>query len=388
MDQKSNGYVEDINALRCFAMLGVMLVHCGIFPFGAWGVWLFFVISGFAITRSLISDKSQCADNSLVMKNFFIKRALRILPLYIAYLLMISAYCALTGRPGFWSALPYLMTFTYNIAMSFGSDVISAPGVSHLWSISGEEQFYIAFPFLFVLLRRRHFVYCMAAILVLSPVFRAVLASGLDWYPQDITTIARRVKFFTPAHFDSFAAGSLIALATSGREVTGRQGYLALGVGIAALVLYLGVYAIIQSQVIGQLNLDAFRNLLSGEIAGNNREVFSYTAVWLASAGVIIAVLARLPIVTIFCRPRIFHHMGKISYGGYVYHGLVIEILTNFVPGINQGGFFDRFSYFVILLVLSMAAAWASYRWLERPFLKLKPTYRRDSAALERNAAG
>ena len=65
--------------------------------------------------------------------------------------------------------------------------------------------------------------------------------------------------------------------------------------------------------------------------------------------------------------------MGKISYGGYMYHGFVIEVLTHFVPGINQGGLFDRLRFFVILLVLSMAAAWASYRWLERPFLKLKP---------------
>lgn len=373
MEQNSKEYVEDINALRCFAMLGVILVHCAIFPFGAWGVWLFFVISGFAITRSLISDRSRCASHSIVIKNFFIKRALRIIPLYVAYLLMISAYCALTGRTGFWAALPYLMTFTYNLAISSGSDVISAPGVAHLWSISGEEQFYILFPFVFILLRRKYFVYCMVSILVLSPVFRALLAADFAGTTQDIASIGRRVEFFTPVHFDSFAAGSLIALATIGREVTRRQGYLALGLGVGALALYVGIYAIIQSQVIGHISVDAFRDLLSGVIAGNNREVFSYTAVWLASAGLIIAVLAKLPLISHICRPRIFHEMGKISYGGYMYHGFVIEVLTHFVPGINQGGFFDRLRFFVILLVLSMAAAWASYRWLERPFLKLKP---------------
>ena len=274
------------------------------------------------------------------------------------------------------------MTFTYNLAMSFDMQMLIVPGATHLWSISGEEQFYIAFPFMFVLLKRNQFIYCMLGILFLSPVLRAVLAGGIDGAVQDLEAVARRVKFFTPVHFDSFAAGSLIALVTSGREVTRRQGYLAFAIGTGALALYIAVYAGIQSSSVGGFGVDAFRDLLSGVVAGNGREVFSYTAVWLASAGLIIAVLAKLPFVTQLCRPRIFHAMGKISYGGYVYHGLALELLTWLLPPVNALGLFERLIFFLLLLALSIGAAAASYRWLERPFLKLKPTYGGESKAI------
>jgi peptidoglycan/LPS O-acetylase OafA/YrhL len=349
-------YVVEVNSLRCFAMMAVMLVHSGVLPFGAWGVWVFFVISGFAITRSLLMSGGSIG-------NFYLKRALRILPLYFFYLAVVGVYAATTGRTGYTESLPNLMTFTYNLALSFGVPAAaSAVGVPHLWSISGEEQFYIAFPFLFVFLPRRQFVACMVAIILVCPVLRWVLS--VTYEGTDPVALSDRVRFFTPAHFDAFAVGALISVATFRRIVSARIGGWCLAAGMAALVLYFGVYAWLQH--------GSLRNILSGHVAGQWREVFAYTAVWMASAGLLMAVIAKLPVVMWAVRPQVFKEIGKISYGGYVYHGLAIELVFAFTSLRNDGGILSRLAFFGCLFGMSMVAAWASYRWLEKPFLKLK----------------
>jgi peptidoglycan/LPS O-acetylase OafA/YrhL len=371
MDRKAGGYVEEVDALRCFAMVAVMMSHAGLLPIGWAGVWLFFVISGFAITRSLIADAASGAGAGRVILMFFQKRGLRILPLYLFYLGVVAIYSLAMDLPGFWSTVPYLATFTYNLAIAFGSPAVSAPGVVHLWSISGEEQFYLLFPLLFMFLSRRWFLIAMLALLVASPVLRWVL--GAYHHPGDASAAAAAVKFFTPAHFDAFAAGALIAVTTSGRALSRRQGYLALLSGVGALLLYVAAYVVLQSRAAGHIGVAAFADVVSGTIVGQHREVFGYTAVWLASAGLLVGILARLPALIALCRPRIFRWVGRISYGGYVYHGFVIELLTRLLPGSNTGSVFGRVGFLVVMAGLSIAVAAASYRWIERPFLKLKP---------------
>lgn len=370
-------YVKEVDALRCMAMTAVMLLHVGLLPFGWAGVWLFFVISGFAITSSLIADTDFGMSRRTILGHFYLKRALRILPLYVFYLVVVSIYTSWFHLDSFWSALPYLSTFTYNIAVALGSPVITAPGVVQLWSISGEEQFYLLFPFLFLCLRRKAFVFALFAILLFSPIARAWLAGSGEFSDPAIT--ARRVFFFTPVHFDSFAIGALIAFLTHGRSVPRTYGYVALVAGTGALAAYVASYATLQTGTNGFFGLASFHNIISGRVAGEYREVFAFSAIWMAAAGLLLAILARVPLIVAICRPRILHAIGRLSYGGYVYQGLVMEILSRFWPSSIGGTIGHKLVLFMLLYSASMALAYVSYRLLERPFLKLKP--RRPAAA-------
>jgi hypothetical protein len=72
----ASGYVSEVDALRCIAMTAVVLQHCQLLPFGWTGVWLFFVISGFAITSSLLGSDRIKHSRPLLVRNFYARRCL------------------------------------------------------------------------------------------------------------------------------------------------------------------------------------------------------------------------------------------------------------------------------------------------------------------------
>ena len=115
------------------------------------GVWIFFVISGFAITSSL-QTRDQTAGDWVSLKNFYVRRCLRIWPLYFGFILANVAVIIAIGRyHSLWS-LPWLASFTFNFEMIFASNwsLIDWPPFAILWSISVEEQFYLIYPALFL----------------------------------------------------------------------------------------------------------------------------------------------------------------------------------------------------------------------------------------------
>ena len=81
------GYISEVDAVRGLAVTGVIAIHCGILPFGWMGVWLFYVVSGFAVASSLFeSSRRNGTNNSSTIRNFYVRRALRIWPLYFLFI--------------------------------------------------------------------------------------------------------------------------------------------------------------------------------------------------------------------------------------------------------------------------------------------------------------
>ncbi len=166
--------IPSLDGLRTVSIALVIASHAvrnfgptAAYNIGDLGVRVFFVISGFLITGLLIAESEKSGRIDLL--KFYFRRTLRIFPPYY-FLLLILAALAISGRV-------HISLAQFVPVVSYASDYIY-PGtwdVDHAWSLAVEEQFYLLFPGLMVLLRtRRKIVWTLAAILVLCPIFRLI----------------------------------------------------------------------------------------------------------------------------------------------------------------------------------------------------------------------
>ncbi len=124
----------------------VLLFHQGLLPFGWVGVQIFFVLSGYLITRLLVEARGERLRSYL--RTFYGRRSLRIFPLYFAVILVcwlaLSAGISLNGVA---AGLPFAATYTYNLFHA-SSHFEHSKLITHFWSLCVEEQFYLVWPFL------------------------------------------------------------------------------------------------------------------------------------------------------------------------------------------------------------------------------------------------
>jgi peptidoglycan/LPS O-acetylase OafA/YrhL len=186
-------HVPALDGLRAIAVLMVLLCHFQlatphwiwrVLHQGGFGVYLFFVLSGFLITRILLSEKNKPA----YFRNFYARRTLRIFPLYYGVLAL-----------QFWVLLPifptpriladahyqgWLWAYGYNILTAVkGHFVFSSDWMwlGHFWSLAVEEQFYVVWPFIVLALGRETLLKLCIGIVALTPILRLVFyAAGAN----------------------------------------------------------------------------------------------------------------------------------------------------------------------------------------------------------------
>lgn len=203
-------YYPSLNGLRGVAIIMVVMSHLALswHPLylrcfdGGLGVNIFFVLSGFLITSLCL--KEQKTTGTLSLKNFYIRRMLRIFPvayLYLAVLFILDVIFHLQ-IPVF----QYLGAMFYVMDLSYFRRNHFTPEVSHYWSLSVEEQFYIVFPFI-LKKSRRVFYYAVLFIVLVLPL--------LCWLQELIKPLNEGV-FYLFTHivvkFQSIATGCLLAL--------------------------------------------------------------------------------------------------------------------------------------------------------------------------------
>ena len=168
-----DAYLPALDGLRALSILLVVASHLGlghIIP-GGLGVTIFFFISGFIITRMLLSENARCGAISLTA--FYVKRAFRLAPALLVYILLCLLSFAALGEPipllDITAAIFYAANY-YNVFHGWGGGAESP--LSILWSLAVEEHFYLAFPLLLLVMRRR----LGKCLLVLCALSLAVLA--------------------------------------------------------------------------------------------------------------------------------------------------------------------------------------------------------------------
>jgi peptidoglycan/LPS O-acetylase OafA/YrhL len=342
-------HFSSLDGLRCLSILPVIWHHStprplpGLLGKGPAGVDLFFCISGFLITTLLLRERAQ--TGGIQLRDFYARRALRILPLYYTLLCAYSVFAwflpaGAAPRAHFFRALPLYASFTANWFADFG---VAYPILfSFAWSLCIEEQFYAFWPWLVRRLTSSGALAAMTAILVCDALaergqFSAVLPQG-----------GLALKIVT-----SFAApiglGALLALLLdNARSFFWLR--LALGRSWSAPLAFAGVCALLiwpsAPLLAYQLGLAA----LVGACVIQERHGLSF------------ALEARAP-----------SYVGRVSYGLYLLNLTAIGTVRRLFPShAGSAGF-----VFLASFPLALGLAALSSRYLERPFLRLSSRFRR-----------
>ena len=349
-------------------MISVLALHLGLFPIGWAGVWVFFVISGFVITGTLIGrlDKETVVASAELYR-FYARRFRRIVPAYLLIIFISKMVPHYVTDANLFPALPYLLTFTFNIASSFDISMMANTRLEHLWSISAEQQFYIFFPACLIYLSREKFRNFLLFIVLLAPIFRLALGSYLSFTGWDDANAGMAVYLFPIGHFDGFAVGALIAmLYHSGVLTRTHARRLWLG-GFAACFVYLAVYGVLARMQFGAWS---GKNLVTMPLLGQGREAFIYSIVVCFSAACLTSVLTGSRIGLAITAPPPVRYIGKISYGCYLFHGLAIYMAATWFPNLFGKGIYGHAILFLPVLIATIALAALSFHLFETPIMR------------------
>lgn len=366
-----SGHVPALDGVRGLAVIIVIIHNAGWlggdssrFVLKLWaaltasgwiGVQLFFALSGFLITGILLDSLGRHG----YFRSFYLRRTLRIFPLYYAFvILMVFVAAPLAWDPEWTSRVranqwPYWL-YLSNWAQAFG---ISIPGMSHLWSLAVEEQFYLLWPVLAWWLGRRRLAGLSVAMILTGPFIRyALRAEGLPQETAYLLTIAR---------WDALAVGALLAAMM--RDATGRAQVAAwkgriTAVSVVALVALVvrqhGFHAedmpvqVIGQSLIGILSASLIAYAVHEGPAGLTALQRALSANWLRTA-------------------------GKYSYAMYIFHFPIHHALKRYAQPWEAATddslrIFREAGYLTLIFVLTFGAALVSWRLIEKPFLDLK----------------
>ena len=319
------GYVSEVDALRCVAMTAVVAAHCRLLPFGWAGVWLFFVISGFAITSSLLASDRMPHPKPLLLRNFYARRCLRIWPLYFLFVAAALIPAAIAGNSHVLAFWPWLVTFSFNYYYIFHySFPENCCWFGHLWTISVEEQFYVVFPFLFAFLSKRWLVAALWICIALGPTLRTLLTWWLDQLSRNDEDKLLIVYQFAAAHFDAFAAGALLALFRPFLALRLDLARVFMAVALAAAAAYTCVYLSINLSTLG-FHREAFRDMMFPRW-GNGQQIWIFSVIIALASALIALIFAGEGWLLNACRLKLLRPIGRISYGAYLYHSPVLYL--------------------------------------------------------------
>ena len=342
--------MPQLDGLRAYAVLAVLLHHlfeARVLPsvlslgWGTLGVRLFFVLSGFLITGLLIRARDEVEASGVprrvVLGHFYLRRALRIFPIYYLVLVLTLIW----GPPDAHEQLPWLATYTYNLWISH---LGRYPGYfSHFWSLCVEEQFYLLWPFVVMFAPRRHVPFWAVAMIVAAPVYRVLALIG------DINGVA--FYTLTPSSLDALGMGALLATCTHGRPAS-RVLEKRLRWGSTALVAASVLLWWQSPRLFKVLYETLLAMIFAWLVAGASRGFVGWARIGLQA------------------RPIVY--LGKISYGVYVYHLLMLYVVPFLFQKLGIALPDDEVARFLLYSGITIAVASVSWVAFEAPINRLK----------------
>jgi peptidoglycan/LPS O-acetylase OafA/YrhL len=372
-----NKRITELDGLRGIAILLVIIQHYlvipGVAPRSAlwyglvwfrlcWsGVELFFVLSGFLIGGILLDVR----DSPRYYRTFYLRRMLRIIPVYYVFLLVVFSLASLNLTQEWWQQLFYsnvpplvFATFLMNFWDAYSptaGHVVIPVALTILWSLAVEEQFYLLLPFV---IRRagRALVPLLMTGIMLAPALRVALQHASPGATKTFCYALAAVLMF--GHADSLLLGVLAAVAVRNEKANGW-----IKKHIRLLYGFLGVLLV----GMGVLSFKWY----PGEPLGFTWVGLFYVCLLLIGvseeSGVVKKLLNLKPLI----------ELGVVAYGLYLFHQLVNGLAHGLILGDNYA--LSRWrdalvTIFSFLLVFTLARL--SWRWFEKPLVRVGHRYR------------
>ena len=355
-----NNRIAGFDGLRAIAVLMVFFQHRlfgDIGEIGHLGVWIFFALSGFLIIGILSAQRTRIERNGsrfgAELKRFLFRRTLRIFPIYYLMLVVMCVLMAFgMGSSELAGGMPFHFAYLSNFWI--GSVLHYWPGrYSHLWSLAIEEQFYLVFaPLLLLVAARRHRAVCLTIVAVGLLSLLAMRAAR--W--QDITIYTHPLT-----NFWLLALGGIGGLMIAGKESRLR---VMLGHGMTLFVLSVCLVGLCATE-------PRWSQL------GSSLAFTTVSAVYGLSIAALVCSIAccRNAAVIGLLETGWLVSFGRISYGFYLYHNLIPDLTRNRHAAAFFGGtvpLWARVAGIVASFAISLTMAVLSWRLIEAPILRLK----------------
>ena len=332
-------YFSALDGIRGLALAAVMfehlVIHKGWFEnlhFGARGVGIFFVLSGFLIGYILMKQRYEKEitgeQTKTILKVFYIRRSLRIFPIY--YLLL--GLMLVIGLPHYiYDYAGWYATYTANIKLII--DQFTVWPTSHFWTLSIEEQFYLIFPVLLFIIPARHILKLIAGFIGIGIVSKMILHFQYNYF----------YDYFTLSAFDYFGAGLLLAYMYI-HEVKIKYASL-------ALISLLALYVHLSFPIIDHYGKSFLLKTLPVIPAIFFLILYKSITDWNTNR---------------FLNNAALRYTGKISYGMYLYHPFVPFVRAYFID-IN-----DIYLALAVDIAIVYIISTVSFYVIEQPLNKLK----------------
>ena len=365
--KKSVVYFQNLDGIRAIAALMVVVSHIeyhkvnfgfvrfgflNISSLGKVGVTIFFALSGFLITYLLLEEKKNF--EKVALKDFYIRRILRIWPLY--FLVVLVGFFIYPAQ-GSSTALWYSVFFIPNLAFCLSM----LPAIfDPIWSIGTEEQFYIFHPHLFKIKKRENILIAFF-IVCISIVLLGVIIRNINYSNSFLSALSKLLYY---ARLDNMMIGAIAAVVYYNTKFPTFR------------FRFQKLFDLIFIKAVQWLILTAFIVF-----------VYFYITYTIPMGELVIAALAAMLIVNL-CESQTsilsfdnknLRYLGKISYGIYLLHKfplfLTYYLVSRFMP--NSGVFWQNVALYLATMVMVIALASLSYYGFERYFLRIKSRFQK-----------
>lgn len=389
--------LDGIRALAAFLVISTHWPNNSIsLKFGWIGVNIFFVLSGFLITRILLNEKQK--KFKAYLGGFFYKRALRIFPVYYLFffitaaIILLSYYLipSLSGNDFILMGIktlkhdtPVYLTYSLNIKMNlayfFKWPMYEHAFLGHLWSLAVEEQFYLIFPFVVYFLDTRLLKKVVIAIIIICPLIRLWAAIVGIHLVTNTYWLGETIYSNTFCQADALATGALLALFPIKINFPYRNFFIVtiicLIVGLACLYfLRKAGYIFVEGKSFG-FNFPGFWfDEKTPWFLINIRAFYQYSLVNLFAFALIAPATIKKPLFPALFNAKPVSYLGKISYGIYLFHNPLIAFFM--IGATFFGGWYNITAHplnniviFIIYLVIVISLAHVSYKYFERKII-------------------
>ncbi|AWA30366.1 hypothetical protein HYN48_09845 [Flavobacterium magnum] len=365
-------YFPNLNGLRFIAAMMVIVFHIegykamlgfenaasvpAVSVAGPLGVVLFFVLSGFLITYLLLAEEKSASQINI--RNFYLRRILRIWPLYFLILILAFAvlpHISIFTLPGYNKTVIYsdlsskILMYLFLLPNLACAAFTPVPYASHLWSIGTEEQFYLLWPVLLKNIKK----YRRLLMVVIVAAYLAVAVWLRSHYAESLPSHDTLLRFWNSFNIDCMAIGGIFALLYFQRSRLLKllcDSRLFLGTAALAMLL---------------LSMGCQFRYLHNEI---------YAVLF----GIIILNLATNSSAEKVLEARPLRYLGRISYGLYMYHPIGIMLAVGIC---SRAGLSIHWMLYPTAIALTVIMAAVSYYGFERRFLNYKRKFRHPAHA-------